>query len=46
MDKKRFVINILIYLAILLGVIVLYYPFNNNKDNKPKSAVKFIYAQF
>ena len=46
MNKKKILVNLLIYLAILLGGLYLYYPFRNDEANKPKSAVKFIYAKF
>jgi hypothetical protein len=46
MNKKRMLRNLLIYLALLLGGLFLYYPFRNDPANVAKSAIKFIYAQF
>jgi hypothetical protein len=46
MNKKRFFINLLIYVSILMGYVILYGQAGNEKDNTPKSTVEFIYAKF
>jgi hypothetical protein len=43
---KRLLINLVLYSAIVLGLLHLYYPFNKDPQNQPGSAVQFVYQQF
>jgi hypothetical protein len=43
---QQWLINIIVYLAIILGSLLMYSPYNNNPVNQPSSKIKFIYQQF
>jgi hypothetical protein len=45
-EHKQVLINILVYLAIFLGSLVLYSPYGGQPENQPSSKIKFIYQQF
>ena len=45
-NHQQLLINILVYLAIIMGSLLMYSPYNNNPANQPSSKIKFIYQQF
>lgn len=45
-NNKQWLVNIIVYLAIILGTLLMYSPYNNNPENQPSSKIKFIYQQF
>jgi predicted negative regulator of RcsB-dependent stress response len=44
--NQRWLINVFVYLAIILGSLILYSPYSNNPENQPSSKIKFVYQQF
>ena len=42
----KILINIIIYFVIILGMTLLYSPFNELPQNEPKTNIQFIYQQF
>ena len=45
-NHHQFLLNIIVYLAIILGSLLMYSPYSNNPENQPNSKIKFVYQQF
>lgn len=45
-DYYIFLKKLALYVSLVLGLYVLYNPYNKSKYNIPHSATSFIYAQF
>ena len=43
---KKFLMNVILYIAIAMSLYYLYSPMNNYRGNKTNSTVKFVYQQF
>jgi hypothetical protein len=44
--NKQFLLNLLVYMVIILGILFLYFPLNNSPENEAHSAISFVYQQF
>lgn len=45
-NHHQLLINIIVYLSIILGSLLMYSPYRNNPENQPNSKIKFVYQQF
>lgn len=43
---QKFLINLIVYILLLAGWLSLYEPFSLKLNEKPRSAVEFVYQQF
>lgn len=46
MMLKKYGRLILLYLAVIAGLLWLHHPLSNDPENKPKASTNFIYQQF
>ena len=43
---KKFLTNLILYVAIALAIYYLYSPLNDHPNNLTRSAISFVYQQF
>jgi hypothetical protein len=46
MRNKRFWINLVLYLLLILGALHLYFPFTNDPLRQTRAVVEFVYEKF
>jgi hypothetical protein len=43
---KTFIINLIVYLLLILGTVILYSPLGFGDDKEARSSISFVYQQF
>jgi hypothetical protein len=43
---KTILINLIVYLLLILGAVILYSPLGFGDDKQPQSSISFVYQQF
>lgn len=45
-NRNKLILNLVIYLLLLLGTLILYSPLGYGDDKQARSSISFVYQQF